>query len=101
MSFALAVKKELLTNQYSLQGAIELMSGLIATSITQENSELEQRDALMRNFTITIANHEITNLILEMFDEMKIKYQSHPAQRYILVFDFPYQNNLQLIKTPS
>lgn len=92
MSFALLVKQELLSLHYSHRGAIEFISGIIATSILSSQNE----------YVININNHELANLIRDMLGQMKIKYLSHDLNRnFITLPDFPYEHDLLKIKTPS
>ncbi len=92
MSFALLVKKELLATQYSYRGAIELISGIIATSNITNHHE----------YIINVNNHEIASLIRDMLSQMKIDYSSNPSNRnFITLHNFPYENDLVKIKTPS
>ncbi len=92
MSFAFLVKKELLLKEYSYRGAIELISGIIATSKVMNHNQ----------YIININNPEIASFIRDMLNQMKINYSSHPGNiNFITLHNFPYENNLLKIKSPS
>lgn len=92
MSFALDVKKELLTNEYSPPVIKELISGIIATSVLQKNNDT----LLSENWKINISNHEISHLIIEMLIKANISHENNG--NFITVHDFAYQDNLHHIK---
>lgn len=94
-SFALQVKQEILSAEYSYQDALEIVSGIISTDLPHDKN-------LAQNYVIKINNTELANLIRDMLNQMQIKYSSDKTNHnYISLPFFPYINDVKNIKTLS
>ena len=71
MSFALEIKEEVLSQEFAVEQANAFISGLIATSSERRGSRL----------FIKLNNQEISNTIIHMMEQLKLKVSSSPENK--------------------
>ena len=87
MSFALEIKEEVLSQEFAVEQANAFISGLIATSSERRGSRL----------FIKLNNQEISNTIIHMMEQLKLKVSSSPENKnWIVLSDYKVMTEIKL-----